>query len=482
MPYFSIHSAYQGTDTYSLFSVENNGNSQLKASNISSAYVGTIIACYNNNVSTSKLLGPEYIRKYDFENSITAIFNANLPAFSTKELYFQYRFLIGDELVLVRYIESLGNKRYSLSGFSRDRFGYNPIAYTSHARIGETILFINDAIGYADIDTNAQTIMYARSSNNVANKSISTFIIPQNPNRLCLPPANVEANRSGNDLVITLNRRDRIDNSWATSGDAALSESQEKYGIDILSTDYAVLRTLTATNTSSITYTEAQQITDFGAVKPNYIIHAVQYNSNDEKGYYTLLNYDDSPEYYNNMESETIGIQLSNTTKTWDTTGVSYNIISGKYLDFVQATPGNKALKFDDKINIRNSEVLIKFRIPTTGGFSVVFRGKDDVSGLVFNINNTLTTLKYSYYTAGVEGSATVTKAKDIEANLWYFLKLKVYETLVFAKVWKVHRYEPKDWDISSMLDIERESGWIGLGQNVSTSETEISDIRIKSL
>jgi hypothetical protein len=182
------------------------------------------------------------------------------------------------------------------------------------------------------------------------------------------------------------------------------------------------------------------------------------------------------------MSSETTGVQLSNSTKTWDITGVSYNIIPGKYLELNQTTAGNKALKLNDKLVVRNSEVLIKFRIPTTGGFSVIFRGKEDISGLAFTINSTLTSIKYSYYTAGVEGTAIVSVSKSIDANTWYFLRLKHINTFIAAKLWKSHLYEQKNWDMTGYWEEERECGFIGLGQQVNGSKTEIAQIKVTVL
>lgn len=90
-----------------------------------------------------------------------------------------------------------------------------------------------------------------------------------------LSPVHVRGARSvGGDLTVTWTRRTRRDgDSWELT-EVPLSEDSDRYEIDIL--DGAVVRrTLTATS-SSVTYTAAQQTSDFGAAQPSIALKVYQ--------------------------------------------------------------------------------------------------------------------------------------------------------------------------------------------------------------
>jgi hypothetical protein len=80
-------------------------------------------------------------------------------------------------------------------------------------------------------------------------------------------PVNISATRSSNgDLVITWNRRSRFASPFLSLTEPPLGEDSESYTIGIYSPTFAAFkRTLTA-STASVTYTLAQQETDFGSI------------------------------------------------------------------------------------------------------------------------------------------------------------------------------------------------------------------------
>ena len=85
-----------------------------------------------------------------------------------------------------------------------------------------------------------------------------------------LSPIGVTGSRDGLDnLTIQWTRRTRIGGTWATGENGPVSEATEAYEIDILSnaSPPVVLRTLTS-STPTVTYTIADQITDFGSPAP----------------------------------------------------------------------------------------------------------------------------------------------------------------------------------------------------------------------
>jgi len=479
--YYVVYS--KAVDTYSLYKTAENGVSKFINTFSTAPVAGVLIGTTNAGVTTNKLYGPENVREIDLLNTITVQITTPTGFVSptTRSDTLNNYLLVGDEVMFFKNVTSLGNNKYTLSGLYRDRAGYMPIAYTSHIGIGERVLLLNNAIGSASIDTNTNLLLFAKSNSNAANTSNFEYISPTGVGFKTLAPAKVKGVKSGNDLIVSWARRDRIDDNWTTHSTVANSESQEKYGIDIYDSNGILKRTKTVLNTSTITYLGTEQVTDFGSVQSDYYIKVVQYNSADEKGFYNILNAQTNKQYFNDISAESIGSQLSNSTVSWGTTGVTYNIIAGKYLKLDQTTSGNKALKLNDKLIVRNSEILIKFRIPNTGGFSLIFRGKDDTSGLAFNINSTLTSIKYSYYSAGIE-EVLVSTTKSIDTNVWYYLRAKNIESLITAKIWKAHKYEPKNWDLTGYWDQDREVGWIGLGQQVNNSSTEVAQIKVTVL
>ena len=81
-----------------------------------------------------------------------------------------------------------------------------------------------------------------------------------------LSPVHIRGRRAGADLALTWVRRTRLGGDNWIAAEVPLAEDSERYEIDILS-GTTVNRTLTASS-PSITYTAADQATDFGAPQP----------------------------------------------------------------------------------------------------------------------------------------------------------------------------------------------------------------------
>jgi hypothetical protein len=78
-------------------------------------------------------------------------------------------------------------------------------------------------------------------------------------------PVHVQGSRNGaGDLTITWIRRTRYSGEWRDLVDVPLNEANEAYEVDVLDGNGLVVRTLSST-TPSVTYTAADQATDFGA-------------------------------------------------------------------------------------------------------------------------------------------------------------------------------------------------------------------------
>ena len=84
-------------------------------------------------------------------------------------------------------------------------------------------------------------------------------------------PVHIRGASSGSDIVISWVRRTRIGGDVWDNGDVALSESTEKYEVDVLNGSDVVVRTLTVTSATQVTYTAAQMASD-GIVTPFDVI------------------------------------------------------------------------------------------------------------------------------------------------------------------------------------------------------------------
>lgn len=82
-------------------------------------------------------------------------------------------------------------------------------------------------------------------------------------------PVNAQATGFGGDITITWTRRGRLYNDWRDGVELPLGEASESYSIDIYA-GASVVRTLTS-STPTVTYTAAQQATDFGSPAPSSV-------------------------------------------------------------------------------------------------------------------------------------------------------------------------------------------------------------------
>jgi hypothetical protein len=92
-----------------------------------------------------------------------------------------------------------------------------------------------------------------------------------------LSPVHVRGRRSGGDLTLSWIRRTRIGGDSWDGLDVPLGEESERYEVDILN-GASVVRTLGAT-TTTVTYSAAEQIADFGSVQSAVSVRVHQVNA-----------------------------------------------------------------------------------------------------------------------------------------------------------------------------------------------------------
>jgi hypothetical protein len=97
-------------------------------------------------------------------------------------------------------------------------------------------------------------------------------------------PVHVTGDLDGADWVIGWTRRDRMQLDYVAGADTVMSEQEEDYEVDILGADGEVLRTISVSEPEA-RYSEAQQITDFGAAQESLTVRIYQISVAVGRGY-----------------------------------------------------------------------------------------------------------------------------------------------------------------------------------------------------
>lgn len=177
---------------------------------------------------------------------------------------------------------------WSLGNLLRGRFG-TEWAASLHAA-GDAIVLLNSATPFVGQVTSsigaAKTFRGVTSGRGIDTASDLSFTY-QGANLECVAPVYLNGSRNVSTLDWTLTwvRRTRVGGEWRDFVDAPLGEPAENYVIEIWSdSSYTTLkRTLTSTTTTK-TYTNAQQITDFGETMATLYVKIYQVSATVGRG------------------------------------------------------------------------------------------------------------------------------------------------------------------------------------------------------
>lgn len=216
----------------------------------------------------------------DDVSSVQVIFRDDLviPSVTDDELTQTGRnyFIVGDEVLQAGVATDGGDGRWTLTRLLRGQRGtewagkhLKGWAETQDHTEFEQALFLGDIAdrGNADvksINLSERNVEFVHKpvSVNLPDDTIAKLFTNTGRSHKPWAPVNVDGTKSGNDWVFTWTRRNRIGSALGTGTD--LPETDPRvYEIDILNELGTVVRTLNAT-TETVTYTQAQQQTDFG--------------------------------------------------------------------------------------------------------------------------------------------------------------------------------------------------------------------------
>jgi len=172
---------------------------------------------------------------------------------------------------------------YTLSGLLRARFGTENHT-GSHVAGDSFVVLESGTIGNVTSDLNVERHYKAVSFGNYSDDSIAHVFTNNGVRLKPYAPYLLKAVRNAaGDITFTWQRRSRRRPSqpfW----DIDLDESSESYELDIMSgSPESAVRTLTATS-ETVTYTAAQQVTDFGSTQSSVNIELYQLSASVGRG------------------------------------------------------------------------------------------------------------------------------------------------------------------------------------------------------
>jgi hypothetical protein len=456
----------------------------------------------------NRLLPPNYSVKHgawDYDNYIDMfIHHGNAPVSRTKADIYNgnNRIIVGKEIISFTTVTpyySDGSK-YRLTGLLRGREG-TEIFVRSH-NPGEMIAELYDdmpkiPISYTDIGK----LAFIRASDGTNTSLIDAHTVT-GTSFYPLAPANIQGEYSGNDIVFTWNRRNSAIGGLLSETDIPQGNITS-YSVDILNNDGTVKRTITSV-AESATYTEAQQIADFGAVLEDVSVLVYQHTS-VYRGYGTFRNIKLVQSiYYNNFSSDTIGVQPSyisiiegnNIVAT-----VEVNYLGNKVLQLETLSEPPVAIRSYIEITnvgkISDVDIRLKFRYDTFYGYSGQLNGPREFLIIYLSSTDKYISFKDSgeltFSTTGIlDGvSSTDTEIFTYDAflkNVDYNVRIQSYEEVIRIKIW--NHIEPSTWLYTYFPEVIASqpmfslniAGNFGLGTYSYATKVQITEIEVNDL
>lgn len=193
--------------------------------------------------------------------------------------------LIGDEIIQFATATLIAPATYELSRLLRGRRG-TEWAMGSHAA-GERFVLLGPEVLRLPVTLDtlgiAQTFK-AVSSGALVEDAPAVSFTPRGISLKPFAPVHVRGSRdaSGN-LAVSWVRRTRTGGGWTDGSDVPLAEESERYEIEILNGG-TVVRTLTSV-TSAVSYSAAEQSTDFGAPQSSVSVRIYQLSAVVGRGF-----------------------------------------------------------------------------------------------------------------------------------------------------------------------------------------------------
>lgn len=235
--------------------------------------------------------GPTTIWDYDGSVEVELLGGALESLSDDEALKGESAYLVGSEILICQGVTQLSATRWRLDGPMARGWKGTEWATAGH-KINEavialnatTIQRINDALSDIGLSRNLKAVTSGTTIEAAQAKAFTDTGVSLKP----WAPVDIDGTLDGSDnVVLTWRRRSRLQGrNGRDFYDPPLGEATESYEIDILSDDeLTVKRTLTATS-ETVSYSNANQVTDFGATKEfNLHVNVHQISADVGRGY-----------------------------------------------------------------------------------------------------------------------------------------------------------------------------------------------------
>lgn len=343
------------------------------------------------------------------------------------------------EIIAARTATAESDGTYTLRNLMRGRFGTEQYIGT-HAVFDQVVLLDPAAVRFIGMDVaaiNQARLWRGVTRGQLIDSAASESVTYTGVNLECLSPIQIRgAKNAASDWSIEWTRRTRTPVEPFSGIAAPLGETGEAYEIEIWDSTFATLkRTITGLSSASATYTNAQQVTDFGAVQKLIYVKVYQLSATVGRGYAgqgvcgnqallnvkSLMHFDEAPAAYGRV----LGLHCDGTngsTTFTDVTGktvtangnaqistAQYPALTGKtssgYLDGTGdhlTVPDSSDLEFgSDDFSLR-AKIRIAAWSPNYGGaYYFALFAKDASTGRSFNVQvvgtaSSFTTLRFN--------------------------------------------------------------------------------------
>lgn len=468
----------------------------------STTFIGRITKCVHKDMSTfTSYLQPARLpqREGPFDYSLTlelVHLHGDAPKTRTEDEVFKGRNVvaIGKELVGYLNVEKLSANRYRLSGLLRGMFS-TEYAINKHSLSEYLVEFHNlPSIKYEQTEI-GKVLDVLGTTQSITSETYTTAINTGLSFRP-LPPVNFEFSKSGSDIVITWDRRNRYAGRMLSLEDIPAGDTT--YRIEIVDyRDNTIIRTFDLLSSETITYTSAEQVTDFGVNQDNISILAYQVNIDFGD---SLKKYESSrfatSEYIRDFSTESLGaatglteIDTANSTATIVTTRSGNNVVELDSTDV--SIPYYYFL--DDIYSISSFDIELTFQFDEFASASgsilrVVFGGIDNTIINYVEINKT--SVKYLLYsnlnnTTLEVGSISV---DTLKLNTWYTFKGKLKDTVfTLLDIVESHKTPVEKVIVNNTHSILKSiaepsilnGGYVGIGNLNRNIKTRIGYIKV---
>ena len=197
--------------------------------------------------------------------------------------------LIGDELLQFVTAVTNADGTVTISTLLRGRRG-TEYATGTHVTGDRVVVLSASTVLRVVVDLSDHLTTFVYKAITLGSAQFSSATVTQQlllRSQMPYAPSHVAGTRPANDWLFTLIRRTRIGGDWKDLVDVPLGEASENYEWDVMS-GATVKRTLTSI-VESVTYTEADQTTDFGGVQSSVELNVYQLSDTVGRGFVTNI-------------------------------------------------------------------------------------------------------------------------------------------------------------------------------------------------